>query len=164
MHTCKTDHVWGCNRKKTKKPTARFKPLRQADLGWAGQGTPGTKPVRSAGQVSGAECRAGVSKLSLAKIRSKNNHTGTSSNGVAAGGVQVVSGPQRPPVSVGCPNERRKPSWEWSPHARWCLESLIARNAMSRRPHSSARLIKGGRHLFVGYRRARHSMTWHRGR
>jgi len=51
--------------------------------------------------------------------------------------------------------ERKKSSWECPLQARWCLQSLIARKARSRRPHLSAHLTKGGLQLFVGYRRAR---------
>ena len=64
-------------------------------------------------------------------------------------------GTPKAPSFCGLSNERRKPSWECPPHARWCLQSLIARRARSRRPHLSAHFIKGGRQLFVGYRRAR---------
>jgi len=55
----------------------------------------------------------------------------------------------------GLSNECRKSSWECPPQARWCLQSLIACKAKSRRPHLSAHFTKGGRQLFVGYRKAR---------
>ena len=82
--------------------------------------------------------------------------------GCAEGGSGGM-GTSKAPSSGEVSNQRKNSSWQYLPVARWrkvaqggkVVQSHAACNAMSRTPHFLAHFIKGGRQLFVGYRRAR---------